>query len=98
MVISLFLFIFACEIKNVSDMLKFIQGIIRRCKMRKEAKEAAYGALCEEQKDSLFSWERDNRRERSRQTRQAWITAALDGDPTKQAWLASCIESGTIKL
>lgn len=66
--------------------------------MRKEAKGAAYGALCEEQKDSLFSWEREAWRERSRQTRQAWITAALDGDPAKKAWLALCVESGTIKL
>ena len=66
--------------------------------MRKLAKEAAYAALCNEQKDDLFSWERYNRRERSRQTRQEWIMAALDGDPAKQAWLASCIESGTIKL
>ena len=66
--------------------------------MRKLAKEAAYAALCNEQKDDLFSWERYNRRERSRQTRQAWVMAALDGDPAKQAWLASCVESGIIKL
>ena len=79
-------------------MLKFIQGIIRRCKMRKEAKEAAYGALCEEQKDSLFSWEREACRERSRQTRQAWIMAALNGDAEKQAWFAAAVESGIIKM
>lgn len=79
-------------------MLRLIKKLIWYCKMRKLAKEAAYAALCDEQKDGLFSWERDNLRERSRQTRQAWITAALDGDPAKQAWLASCIESGIIKL
>ena len=80
-------------------MFKFIQGIIRRCKMRKEAKEAAYGALCEEQKDSLsFSWEREVWRERSRQTRQDWIMAALDGDTEKQVWLSAAIESGIVKL
>ena len=98
MVISLFLSTFACEIKNVSSMLRLIKKLIWYRKMRKLAKEAAYAALCNEQKDSLFSWERDNLRERSRQTRQAWITAALDGDPAKQAWLASCVESGIIKL
>lgn len=66
--------------------------------MRKEAREDAYGALCEEQKDTmLFSWERESLREKSRQTRQAWIMEALNGDLIKQRWLASCIECGVIK-
>ena len=79
-------------------MIKFIQKLIKRQKMRKEAREAAYGALCEEQKDTmLFSWEREFLREKSRQTRQAWITEALDGNAKKQQWLASCIESVIIK-
>ena len=78
---------------------KFVRKLMECHRMRKDAREAAYGALCGEQKDkSLFSWERDLSRERSRKTRQAWIMAALDGDGEKQAWLAGAIECGVIKL
>lgn len=66
--------------------------------MRKEAKLVHYAALCNEPKDKFGSWERDILRERSRKTRQTWIVAALNGDVNKQVWLASCIESGIIKL
>jgi len=79
-------------------MLKFVRKIITYYKMRREAREVAYGILCEEQKDKMFSWDRDLLRDRSRQTRQGWIMAALDGDAKKQTWLASCIESGMISV
>lgn len=91
-------FSYLCS-RNNKTMIKFIQKLIKRQKMRKEAREAAYGALCEERKDTmLFSWEKEFLREKSRQTRQAWIMEALNGDPIKQKWLASCIECGVIKL
>lgn len=83
----------------MKKVCKFIQKLIGSRRMRKDAGEAAYGALCEEQKDeSLFSWERDILRERSWKTRQAWIMAALDGDSEKQVWLAGAIECGVIKM
>jgi hypothetical protein len=96
--ISRFFITFA--LRNNKTMIKFIQKLIKRQKMRKEAREAAYGALCEEQKDSIFSWDRKREflREKSRQTRQAWIMEALDGDPIKQKWLATCVEIGIIKI
>ena len=77
---------------------KFIQKLIDRRRMRKEAKLAHYAALCNEPKDNFGSWERDILRERSWKTRQTWIMAALDGDSEKQEWLAGAIECGVMKL